>query len=346
MKSLRYGFVLALGAGAASCMFLACGGDDVSIAPPDGSTTDGAADGTMNNDGAPPDQNVGDTSKPPTCAAPTDPSKAAVCITMTPEAIDFIKSDIRFDGQGVIFVGMYSDAHPPNDGGADIAPPQILPAQDGGLAQLDLSSPIPVVRFDNLPTGAAYPRAFFFDDLAAIGKVAPGTWIGGYDLTNGLSDAGLNVVTLTAGVGVPVAMDLRALRGLVVQATLDNNLMPIGNGAGPGSVLVTDSPNFGTAKLWGFGQTPCANLEADGGATMGALFIGGGPRYAIPAVDDLGGGGSFPPGTITTVTFVDGGPQATPTDQFDAGNAYIVQKPITMDYVSPSMSKADKGMCP
>ena len=332
--------------------FAACGGDDTAATVGDASTDTRAADVTVDSGGGDRMADTATSEGGPTCAPPSDPSKAALCITIAPETIAFIQNDARFDGKGVMFVTVYSEAMPPDDGGALLGSPVIMPAQDGGadggVAQMDLSQPVPVVRIDGLPAGTVYPRAYYFDDLMDIGTtfVKPGWWLGGYDLSHGLVNAPLLPVTLQAGAATGTTMDLRALRLLSIDLTA--SVTPAGNGQGPLQVLVLDSDDVGPdagARVFGFGAA-CADVEQDGSASVGAFFVGPGPYYTFPLLDDFGHGGTFPPGVMTSIVFTDAGPRIPAANQFDAGTAYVFPQHVDLDFTNPGDAAADDATCP
>jgi hypothetical protein len=214
--------------------------------------------------------------------------------------------------------------------------------------QMDLSQAVPVVRFDPVPPGTVYARAIFLDDVTVKPvDVAPGWWLGGYDLSGGLLAAPLVPVTVTAGAGTAVAMDLRAVRGLGVDLT--TSVPPLGNGQGPFQMFVMDRANIGPDAgdlVFGLGQTPCANVLADGGAVVFGLFVGGGPLWILPDLDDFGLMGNFPPGTMTSVDFDAGAINIPQANEIEAGTAYVLLKPITLNYVAPGEAGVDMVSCP
>src|SRR5262252_2520161 len=141
--------------------FAGCGGDDnVRFGG------DASADATLDAPGgADAGSDARDASPPfdagPPCAPPTDKTKSALCVVVAPEAIAFL-SDPNFDGKGLLAVDVHDAPNPDAPDGAPLPSLQttILPGLDAG--ELDLSAPIPVVRFDGLPP-TVYPRAIFVD---------------------------------------------------------------------------------------------------------------------------------------------------------------------------------------
>jgi hypothetical protein len=363
MRGFRFALGLVVAVGATTTGFAACGGSTTNNIGDDASS-DGAADvttqdtgpGTDASDSGPASDGASDGNSDgggPACAAPMDPSQGAVCITITPETIQFLQNDPRFDGKGIMVVALYSSATPPNDGGGVVGSPTLLPPQDGGspdggIVQMDLSQAVPVVRFDGVPPGTVYARAVFLDDVTVKPvNLAPGWWLGGYDLSGGLLAAPLVPVTVTAGVGTAVAMDLRAVRGLGVDLT--TSVPPLGNGQGPFQMLLMDRANIGPDAgdlIFGLGQAPCADVLADGGAQVFGLFVGGGPLWILPELNDFGLMGNFPPGTMTSVDFDAGGLYIPQANEIEAGTAYLVAQPITVNYVVPGEAGVDTVTCP
>jgi len=161
----------------------ACGGSTSSIAPGDGGARDGisSADGPTGSEGgdaastdssASVDADGGSAVEAgPPCAAPTDPSKSALCLDVVPETIAFT-SDPRFDGKGLMVAEVFDTNIPDLPDGGSVTPLAAvsLPG-DGGT--LDLSQPIPPIRFDGLPT-AVYARVLFTDNPQPNAQVGAG----------------------------------------------------------------------------------------------------------------------------------------------------------------------------
>jgi hypothetical protein len=312
-----------------------CGGDDVSISASDAAsdaTVDASADGAIDGGAG------GDASADaaPPCDPPTDPTKSALCLRITPEGITFL-ADQNFDGKGLLLVDVHDTAQPDLPDGAPLPALATSVLPDGGFdggVQLDLSAPIPVVRFDGLPQ-TVYPRVIFVDSRVSA-KPTAGWWLGGYDLTNGLMDhPPLKPVTLTPGQGTTVTIDLTALRGLVVSLTLGTQ--PIGNAMGPASfaVMTDPAPATGT-KVYGLGDVACANLADAGVARLGGFVFGNGPYYVFAQLDDFGTSGVLKPGTLTTLAALDGGIVNPPASQISyPASTYVVTQQIPLDLVVP-----------
>jgi hypothetical protein len=351
--------------GAAGCLAVqACGGSTAGMAPLDGSTDgadlggDAAPDTTMPTPEAAPDAPVDaaapmDTSSPvdagPPCAPPVDPTKAALCITFTHEALSFVASDPSLDGRGLLAVDVHDTANPdsPEGGSLPALTGAVFPPADGGDGgELDLSAPLPTVRFDGLPATVVYPRGIFLDSRSTQ-KVGAGWWLGGYDLTGGLrTPALLQPVTLRAGVASTVTINLTALRALAV--TLTRSATPVGNAQGPATVIVTPGPTPTDASaFFGIAQAPCANLAAaDAAVAANGFVFGPGPYYSVGVLDDFGADASpgLGPGALTSLSYVDGSLTSPPSAQLQyAAGAYVVQQTLDLDLVIPL---ADAGVDP
>ncbi len=357
--------------GAAGCLAAACGGSTVNM-----SALDASADGANGGDDAtsdsttPPSEAGPDTSgdgdassdapleadTAPPCAPPADPSKAALCISFTHDALAFIAADPNFDGKGLLAVDVHDTANPdaPDGGSLPALTGAVFPslaALDGGDAgEIDLASPLPAVRFDGLPAGVVYPRAIFLDSRDRQ-KVGAGWWLGGYDLTSGLrTPALLRPVALSAGAGTSVTIDLTALRALGV--TLTRSVTPIGNGQGPATVIVSQTTTPGDAStFFGLATAPCANLAAaDASVTATGFVFGAGPYYAIGILDDFTADAApaLPPGALTSLSLVDGSLSSPPSAQLQyAASAYVVQKSLDLGFAVPSPEAGpDPVTCP
>ncbi len=343
MRSIRIAAVAATAVAAGAAGWLAaCGGNNNSPSPegPDGSLDAPVATDTGSSAEASTPDDAG------ACAAPSDPSMAALCVTLTAEAVDFLANDPHFDGKGVLRLAVLGAA----DGGATLGSPLTFPASGDDAGQVDLSQTLPTARFDGLPPTTVFPQAIFVDDPAitsAVGSITPGWWLGGYDFSKGVANAPLNGVSLAAGESKTVTLNLRALRELLV--TVTTKVAPAGNGQGPMDILVVSGNSVATDAgnvAWGFGMSPCANVLSDGGATAVAFFLGSGPYFTLPVLDDFALGGDFPPGAMASLD-PDAGLTIPAANQFSAGNSYVKAQSVALTYVNaaPDGSVDDAG-CP
>jgi len=332
------------GAFASGALLEACGGDDATIAP----TKDAASDSTI--DAASGDSANAEVEAPdsgPPCAPPSDATKSSLCVRVAPEAIHFI-SDMNLDGKGLMVIDVHAAANPDAPDGAPRPALQtaVLPAQDGGLdaGELDLSAPVPEVRFDGLPA-TVYPRVIFVDSRIQP-KPGAGWWIGGYDLANGVAKAPLKPVTLMPGSGTTITIDLLALRRLFVTLTLGTQ--PIGNAMGPAIFGVTPDQTFTAApKVFGLGGSPCANVS-DGGALLAGFVLGKGPYYVFALLDDFDAGGFLAPGALTSLSIAEGGAQnPAPTLLNYVPTAYVVSHSVPLGTAVPKPEAGiDSISCP
>jgi hypothetical protein len=339
---LAFGVTPVLGMGA-------CGGEEGGAPPADASADVTAADGTSGQDGS--SEEASDAAPPPDagppCAPPTDPTKSALCLVFAPEAITFL-ADPSFDGKGFMGIDVHDAPNPDAPDGAPLPSLQntVLPGPDAG--ELDLSSPVPIVRFDGLPATTVYPRAIFVDSRGAT-KPAPGWWLGGYDLSKGIAGTALlNPVALTAGEGKTVTIDLVALRRLSV--TLSRTATPIGNAMGPAAIAAM--PDQVPAKgepIFGFGTNPCASVAGASTATVEGFVYGKGPYFVLAQVDDFADGGLLPPGALTSLALGDAGGVVNPPSSqitYDP-KAYGIDHAVTLDLVIPRPDAGpDTVACP
>ncbi|MGO9832822.1 MAG: hypothetical protein ACLP1X_01265 [Polyangiaceae bacterium] len=357
-------------AGASAAISLAleagCGGSQSSGV---GSPDSAAGDSTVVAADAPTQTNetgVGDAMQEaavdagPSCAPPVNPDQAALCVTLTPEMITFL-ADPAFDGKGLLVVQVFSRAHPDDDAGdASIAGPLVFPSldggtSDGGLAQIDLSQPLPQVRIDGLPATTVYARAFFVDDPSTIasGQIQAGWWLGGLDLTGGLDKAPLKPVVLTAGTGTVDVIGLVALRRLTTAVSLAPGVVPAGNGQGPITTVVVDTATPGAdsgANLFGSGSLKCGNVSdsGPGDASVVGFVLGKGPYWLAASLDDFGVGTSFPPGALISLVLNDAGALAIPPADMLTypAEAYQVTSSIAFTAALPWDGGPDPVSCP
>lgn len=229
------------------------------------------------------------------CAAPADATRGALCIGVKPEAIAFA-ADARLDGRGVLWVAAY--AKPDADPSSLLAETYV-----GKGAEIDLRKPAPVVRLDALPPGNVFVRAVFFD--AAVSPSQPlaiGSWIGGYDLTNGVGGP-LAPVGIVAGAAKGATLDLLLLRRLAVAVRKKGSVFPIGDAQGPIRIFASGDPFLDTksTRFFGQGELPCGDLSGAGVATVEAYVAGAGPFWIHAVLDDYGQGGIGPGGSILSI---------------------------------------------
>jgi hypothetical protein len=289
----------------------------------------------------------------PTPLRPSDSTRAALCISFTHDALSFLTADPSFDGRGLLAVDVHDTANPdaPDGGSLPALTGAVFPSGDAG--EIDLSSPLAPVRFDGLPAGVVYPRAIFVDSRNTQ-KVGAGWWLGGYDLSGGLRTPSLlRPVTLSAGVGTSITIDLTALRALGM--TLTRSAAPAGNGQGPATVIVSPSPTPGDAStFFGLATNPCANLAAADAAVIANGFVlGPGPYYAVGVLDDFAADAGFglAPGSMTSLAFLDGSLTSPPAAQLQyAAGAYAVNQALDLDLTIPwpdgGPDGADPVSCP
>ena len=348
------------GAALAYALASGCGGSSTSLSAADGSvdaTPAGdspvAVDDAMPEAAAPveasADAGASDATTPveggSACAPPSDPTRAALCITVQPEAVTFVSADPSFDGKGILVADVHDTANPNGaDGGSLMALQSFMaPPADAGMGELDLSQPPPVIRFDGLPPGVVYPRVIFVDSRDTK-KVGAGWWIGNYDLGRGLrSPTVLLPVTLQAGSGTSMTVALTALRALTV--TLTRSVTPLGNGQGPVEVVVTDDPiPTDASALFGAATASCANLADAAAVAANGFVLGAGPYDTLAVLDDFGLDAGLAPGALTSLVPTDGG-YVNPASARLAypASAYVVTKTLDLDTV---VAYPDAGVDP
>jgi hypothetical protein len=364
MTRSKLGLVMGIAVGAAG-LAAACGGGNNGGTP---GGSDGGGDATMpvgeggspQGEAAAPeggsDGSVADASDAgaAACAPPSVATDSVLCVIVSPEAIAFL-SDPAFDGKGLLTVGVYSNATAADDAGyaAVLLPSQDAGVGEAGVAQLDLSQPVPVVRFE-VPATTAYVRAIFIDNPATLadgGGLQAGWWLGGYDLSRGIDDAPLMPISLTAGAAKNVAIDLVALRQLTLSVTRAPGVVPAGNGQGPITALAANTGVLSDAStyLYGLGRSACGDVSGDASAVVPGWVLGNGPYSMVVTLDDFDAGGDFPAGGMFSLV-LDAGVLAVPSTDilaYDAG-AYQVTGAATLTYVNPwdGGADADTVSCP
>ena len=334
----------------------ACGGATASSLTgagdggPDGSSgsgLDGASGGdvTSGDDGG----TSAETGTP--CSPPSDPTQSALCLTVVPENIAFT-SDPNFDGKGFLVAQVFDTATPDLPDGGELPALVTVELPAGGPdagSTLNLSKPIPTMRFDGLPS-TVYARAVFVDSTAPDPQVGAGTWLAGYDLSSGLlTVTPLVAQSLPQGAGTNVSLDLVALREMTI--TMTRTVTPAGNGEGPATVVATpDQVPTSTSTLFGLATSPCARVDGSNSAQLTGFVIGKGPYYVVGQLDDFGlgdGGVSLPPGALDSLELAGAGYEIPAADQMTyAPTAYQVSHTIALDMLVPGAPETDTVSCP
>jgi hypothetical protein len=321
-------------------------------AMPDGTIGPGS-DGASGDDGSP----FLDAGTPavdaatPGCAPPGDPSKAALCLHLAPEAIAFT-SDPKFDGKGYVVAEVFDTPHPDADGGSVPALATTLLPSGAPATTLDLAQGVPVARFDGVPS-TVYVRAIFVDDPALKPSLGAGVWIAGYDLADGIK-SGLPLLPhpLTLGAGNDLTLDLVALREMTI--TVNRTATPAGNGQGPAStVAVVDQSPTSSSAVFGTGNSGCVRVDGANTAQIPGFVIGKGPYYVAAVIDDFaapdaGTGAGLPLGSLTSLEHVDAGYDIPAADRLTyPADAYRVSFTVSLGLTLPATAgMVDPSTCP
>jgi hypothetical protein len=267
---------------------------------------------------------------------------------VVPEAIAFT-ADPAFDGKGYLVAQVFDTPLPdaPDGGEVPSLAAQTFGEPDAGT--VDLSQPLPAIRFDGLPA-TVYTRMVFVDGPTPTGSIGAGTWLAGYNLADGLGgQPPLVAQALTVGMGTSVTMTLSALRELVV--TMTRTVAPAGNGEGPATfVATTDQVPASGSPLFGAGQSTCARVDGTNMAQVSGFVIGTGPYYVAGILDDFGladGGIALPPGALVSLQQTNGTLQIPAADQLTyPPTAYRVTQTVALDLVLPGAPATDGVTCP
>lgn len=285
-----------------------------------------------------------------TCAPPSAPGSAALCVSLAPETITF-GANPALDGMGLLAVRVFDVADPDPPVGPEptpvaerLVPP---PPGDGGLPAEISVTDLPEVRFE-LPPGTYYVQSYFIDNRAALGggdTIVPGTWIGGYDLSLGFVDQNLQATTLVAGQGTPLVQPLTAIRALRVDVSLASGVALADDGQGPLTIGGFHTPTPGASTpLFGIGGRRCVDLSS-GSAQVPAAFVGSGELWVVGVLDDLNlGGNDLPPGSVSSLALGDGGIPVVPTSITTSPTDYSAQVSLVLGRVEPAVG--DGGAAP
>jgi hypothetical protein len=292
----------------------------------------------------------------PPCDPPTVATDAALCLQLAPDNVKWIPGDAAFDGKGVLGIAIYDTPFPNSTDGGSATPLafRIEPPQpDGGTLEKTLAELVQTpYRFDGLPS-TVYVVAWFFDDATAIGKMKDpdaGTWVGGYDLSNGLvENPPIDSVALTIGAGQNASLPIHPLRKLSVTVTRTTGVNPAGDGQGPLGVIVTQTQTLtSTTKLFGFGSLPCADLSGTSSITVDGILYGSGPFYVTGVLDDFGlGTKDLPPGSLASLALSGGNLQIPAKNKITVPvGDYQVTSSIELGWVTPAPDAgADNANC-
>ncbi len=276
----------------------------------------------------------------PACAPPSTSSTAAVCLHFAPEAMTF-GSTADLDGQGILVVEVFNVADPEPEGGPSVSPiaQQIFPAQapDAGGAEVSLDA-LPSIRFEALPT-TVYVRAFFIDNALtfALDTLLWGTWIGGLDLSAGLTESTpLDTVSLVAGQGTNLTVPMTAFRKLEVGITA--SATPLDDGEGPlGWVAFDSATPDETSSIFGIGQARCRDVSGGRTARVTGVVIGGGDHWLFSQLDDFNlDTGDTPPGALISIDLSGSTPRLPAANRVTFGaTQYSATATIDLNEVNP-----------
>ncbi|MCS6898691.1 MAG: hypothetical protein RMJ98_02900 [Myxococcales bacterium] len=255
----------------------------------------------------------GNGGQPQDCAPPADPTKAAVCLILTPEAMDFVEDDPQLDGEGILFVAAYDMPLPDNDEGPqDDTPPiasTVYPPQPSSGAALVSLGALPTIRLDGLPS-KVYLRALFFDNLEALekGNISWGVWFGGQDLNKGLTpNLPIDEQSLPIGKGTTRSMPLTALRRLEVTVKLASTTQPVDDGSGPFRWFAFAQQGVQEkTPLLGLSSERCLSLPANPAPVVRGLVVGSGDRFILGSLNDFNLPDPLAQGSILNATFAPG----------------------------------------
>jgi hypothetical protein len=209
-------------------------------------------------------------------------------------------------------------------------------ADGGEIALTDL--PDAAVVLNGAPE-LVYVRALFFDHAAqaAAPRIDWGTWLGGFDLAQGISGiSALVPVRVTANEITTHEVELSALRRLT--ANITTSAKPIGDGEGAISVVASRVEKLPPlAQTFGYGILPCADVTF-GPKAIEMFLLGSGRFFVAASFEDLGieTPGEMPPGTMLSLRNVD---LATGTATFDEitlrSDQYSASVSLDLGFVSP-----------
>jgi len=275
------------------------------------------------------------------CERPSDPSRAALCLIIEPEEIQF-EGERNLDGSGTLIVEVHDTPTPDNPNETSNATPifrQIYPAEpDGGISrEQTLVTKLPAFRLDNVPP-TAYVRAIFADNFMTLARRPTwGTWLGGYDLSGGwIETPPIQAVQIPVGTGRTLRMPLVALRRLRATLTLASGVTPLDDAEGTAWVLAVRSANSPENEPLHDGtSTECVRIGSEF-STLEGVLVGSGTFYLAAAFDDYNVGGTVPPGGLVSFDFkgtVFSLPEATRVEV--ARTAYSVNATVPLSFLVP-----------
>lgn len=251
------------------------------------------------------------------CRVP--PDATALCLTFLPERVA-PRDEPGLDQRGFLTLEVFDTPSPPAGKARSAAAlyRRTVPVDSdsgGEIALTDLPEPT-VLLNDGL--SEVYLLAQFFDNARVSGDVniSWGTWLGGLDLRNGLSeDLSLSPIPLVTGGVTRHQVALTALRRLTVTVTA--SVAPLGDGEGGLSVVASRLEGLPPrVPTDGYGIDPCVDMTR-GPQTVEVGLIGSGSFFVTAFFDDLGieTPGEMPPGTLLSVGDFDPGTARGTYDQ-------------------------------
>ena len=226
----------------------------------------------------------------------------------------------------------------PIGGGAKVRPPNASLDGGGGELDLDVATNAPL-RFEGIAQSVVYARIFFIDNPSAP-QPGAGTWLGGYDLNQGLGKKlPLTPITLTKGQGTAVTIDLKALRKFTVAVSRNASLTPLGDGQGSLAAVASSNHTLngnGKGVVMGLAQSDCKDLSGSTPVEVKGLVVGPGPYWLASVLNDFGAAGDVPAGALISID-IPGGVTTIPDANMITypANAYQVQASIDLIAAMP-----------
>jgi hypothetical protein len=268
------------------------------------------------------------------------PGASALCLTFSPEAMT-PEREPGLDLRGFLRLQVFDRATPP---AVDVTSSGALfertfPADfaDGGeIALSDLPETAVVL---NDPPALVYVRALFFDRVVqpAAPRIDWGTWLGGFDLSKGISGIGALVpVQMAANEITMHEIELTSLRRLT--ANITTSIEPIGDGEGALSVVASRIEKLPPlAQTYGYGIIPCADVTL-GPKAVEMFLLGSGRFFVEASFEDLGieTPGEMPPGTMLSLRDVDLVAGTGTFDEITLGSdQYSASVSLDLGFMSP-----------
>jgi hypothetical protein len=100
-------------------------------------------------------------------------------------------------------------------------------------------------------------------------------------------------------------------------------------------------------KLFGLGTRSCGNVSGAGTTQVEGFVVGKGPYFLSALLNDFGGQGDVPPGSMLSIEATDGGLRLPAANKVTyPADAYVITHSVKLTLADPRTPGPDNVTCP